>query len=216
MKPFTITCLLLLVGCLPAAAAKTPDTEYFRNMHIFWSRLYGEGGETLYCGRRFGGDKGKGINIEHIFPMSWAVNTLNCRNRSDCRSHSPRFNRIEADMHNLYPARAVINKERSALAFGVVPGEFRNFGYCDFEIDRRQRLAEPRPEVRGNIARAMFYMQATYDLKIFSRQGKILKQWHWEDPPDAEERRRNRIIEKIQGNRNRFVDHPELVKRLRF
>jgi len=230
MKRLAITFVLFLIGALSAAEAsapgsrssipagntKIPDTEYFQNMRLFWSRLYGKGGETLYCGQRFGPNKGRGINIEHIFPMSWVINTLNCRDRSHCRSVSPRFNKIEADMHNLYPARAHINKERGARAFGMVAGEPRKFGRCDFEIDRKRRLIEPRPEVRGNIARAMFYMHSTYGLKLFSRQGKLLKQWHREDPPDAGERHRNEIIERLQGKRNPFIDRPELVKNLRF
>ncbi len=114
-------------------------------------------------------------------------------------------------MHNLYPALAKINRARGSLAFGLVQGEPRRFGSCDVEIDRQKRQLEPRPEVRGNIARAMFYMHATYGLKLFSRQKKRLKQWHKQDPPDSEEQRRNRIIEQIQGQRNLFIDHPEQV-----
>ena len=115
-------------------------------------------------------------------------------------------------MHNLYPALAKINKVRGSQAFGLVRGEPRRFGSCDFEIDPQKRQVEPRPEVRGNIARAMFYMHATYDLKLFSRQKKRLKQWHRQDPPDGEELRRNQIIEQIQGQRNLFIDHPEQVE----
>ena len=36
-----------------------------------------------------------------------------------------------------------------------------------------------------------------------------LLQWHLEDPPDDEERARNEVIYRFQGNRNPFVDHPE-------
>ena len=82
--------------------------------------------------------------------------------------------------------------------------------------DRRRRNVEPRPAARGNIARAMFYMQETYDLKIFRRQAELLKRWHGEDPPDRDEKRRNQAIAEIQGNRNRFIDDPKAVDRLRF
>ena len=35
--------------------------------------------------------------------------------------------------------------------------------------------------------------------------------WHHADPPDADERGRNDVVECYQGNRNPFVDHPEWV-----
>ncbi|VAX06677.1 hypothetical protein MNBD_GAMMA26-437 [hydrothermal vent metagenome] len=216
MKYTIITCILILYGAVPAAIAKTPSTEYFRNMPQFWGQLYGKGGETLYCGQSFGPFKGRGINIEHVFPMGWVAKDLNCGKRSQCRTTSAKFNRIEADMHNLYPARAKINKTRSSYAYGIIQGELRRFGRCDFEIDQQKRLAEPRPEVRGNIARAMLYMHTTYDLKLFSRQGKLLIKWHRNDPPDREEQRRNRIIEHLQGVHNPFIDNPGLADNLRF
>ncbi len=208
MRGLLVCGLLLLCG---GAVAKPPDTAYFRNLPLFWSQLYGDGGHTLYCNRPFGPRKGRRINVEHVFPMGWVARALGCGSRSRCRATSPRFNRIEADMHNLYPALARINKARGSRAFGRVPGERRAFGTCDFEIDAQKGWVEPRPAVRGNIARAMLYMQSRYGLKLFPRQARLLRQWHREDPPDPEERRRNRIIERLQGERNPFIDHPERV-----
>ena len=98
----------------------------------------------------------------------------------------------------------------------MVNGERRLFGRCDFELDDQQRLVEPRPAVRGEIARAMFYMQQEYGVKIFRRQAELLRRWHRRDPPDAMERIRNDRIERLQGNRNPFIDRPELVQRLQF
>jgi len=199
-----------------ASAYRKPDGEYFNVLPLFWSKVYPNGGETLYCGRRFGSNKGRAINIEHVFPMSWALKGFRCRDRNHCRRTSPEFNRIEADMHNLYPARKDINHSRSSHAFAMLKGEKRRFGRCDFELDQRRRRVEPRPSSRGNIARAMFYMYDTYDLTIFRKQGDLLKRWHRLDPPDAEELRRNNAIEKIQGSRNKFIDRPGLAYKLRF
>lgn len=183
---------------------------------MFWGQVYAKGGETLYCAKFFGHRKGRGINIEHIFPMSWVMKTEGCRSRKQCRKSSQRFNQIEADMHNLYPARSDINEERSSMAFAEIEGEKRRFGNCDFEIDRHKYRVEPRPASRGNIARAMFYMHDTYGLKIFKRQGNMLKRWHRKDPPDQEEHRRNALIGDIQGIRNRFIDTPSAADKLKF
>ncbi len=212
-----ISCILfIMTGIFSTAVAQRPNTAYFKNMPLFWSQLYGKGGNTLYCNQPFGINKGRQINIEHIFPMGWVTKALGCGSRRHCRTVSPLFNKIEADMHNLYPALAKINKARGSRAYGMVKGESRKFGHCDFEIDPKKRRVEPRPAIRGNIARALFYMHASYNLRLFPRQAKLLKQWHREDQPDREELRRNQIIEQIQGRRNPFIDHPEQVDALPF
>jgi hypothetical protein len=40
----------------------------------------------------------------------------------------------------------------------------------------------------------------------YGQDQDVLKQWHWQDPPDAWEISRNDFIESEQGNRNPFVD----------
>ncbi len=102
------------------------------------------------------------------------------------------------------------------MPYGDIRGEARRFGKCDFEIDDRRRVAEPRTKVRGDVARAMFYMHDTYQIQIYAKHGRLLKRWHRADPPSAEERRRNDVIERLQGTRNRFIDDPDAVDALRF
>jgi len=216
--PLTILVLataLLSSGTLLASGQQAFD-DYFEAKPPFWRNVYPEGGKTLYCGEAFGPHKGRSINVEHVYPMSWVMKAQRCGSRDDCRRHDRRFNQIEADMHNFYPSRKDINKARSSFPFGTIKGEHREYGHCDFEFDPRTRKVEPRPTARGNIARAMFYMQDTYDLKIYRRQGKMLQRWNREDPPDREEQQRNDRIEAVQGNRNRFIDHPQAADRLRF
>jgi endonuclease I len=43
----------------------------------------------------------------------------------------------------------------------------------------------------------------------FHGKKSVLLQWSKMDPPDAFEKKRNDVIESIQGNRNPFIDHPE-------
>ncbi|MCF6236832.1 MAG: endonuclease [Gammaproteobacteria bacterium] len=155
--PHILVLTLFLLFCSNSFAWKKPDTEYFKTLPKFWGALYANGGKTLYCGREFGSRHGRDINAEHVFPMAWVTKSLKCGKRKQCRSNSHQFNVIVADMHNIFPALAKINRQRSAYAFAELPGEPKK-GTCDFEIDKRKRLAEPRPAVRGDIARAMFYM----------------------------------------------------------
>jgi deoxyribonuclease-1 len=164
----------------------------------------------------FNSRRGKQFNVEHVMPMSWAMKKLNCKDRDSCRRNSQRFRQIEADIHNLYPSRRDINQARGSFPFAMVRGEQRHFGQCDFELDRKRRVVEPRTSVRGDIARAMFYMYDQYEIRIHARQAKLLKQWNRQDPPDGFEIKRNEVIEKLQGNRNRFIDNPSAAEQLRF
>ncbi len=93
--------------------------------------------------------------------------------------------------------------------------------------------------LRGNVARAILYMDIRYeggthgvtgfpepDLRLTDNAALItqsggnasiaymgllatLLAWHDQDPPDEREVLRNGIVQSFQGNRNPFVDHPE-------
>ncbi len=197
-----------------AGAEQGAIADYESARPVFWDKLYAGGGTTLYCNQPFGSRRGRGINIEHVFPMSWVAYSLKCGKRWQCRKRSERFNRIEADLHNLYPADSSINEARSNFRFGNIAGEQRVFGSCDFEIDRRRRIAEPGPNARGKIARSMFYMHDQYGLYLKRELSRLLLKWHFQHPPDRKEKRRNEAIEMLQGTRNRYIDHPAQAKRL--
>lgn len=196
----------------------TPIKDYKTARPMLWHSVYPTGGKTLYCSEPFDSDRRKGYNVEHVFPMSWATNGLNCGKRKQCRTRSKAFNLVEADLHNLFPSRADVNQDRSSFRFGDVQGESRAYGArCDFEVSERNRVAEPAPEKRGEVARAMFYMADRYKpqgLVLFKKQALLLEKWHRADPPSKEELRRNDVIETLQGNRNRFIDSPGEVHRL--
>jgi len=203
-------------GARARNVAGGPISDYQQARPVFWRELYAGGGETLYCAQRFGARKGKSINIEHVFPMSWVTRHLRCGERDECRRASTRFNRIEADLHNLWPALKNVNKARRSHPFAVIKGEKQWLRGCDFEVDERRRVVEPREQARGEIARSMFYMAKQYGLNIRARQGETLKRWHRDDPVSSTERRRNDLIERLQGNRNSYIDDPRSADRLRF
>lgn len=183
---------------------RIPDYETARK--VFWKELYNKGGKTLYCGRKLKSSYNKGVNIEHVFPASWMAYSLRCGKRKQCRENNTEFNRIEADLHNLYPSRSDVNKARSNFRFAIILGEQRVFGQCDFEFDEKHRMAEPSPEARGRIARAMLYMSDQHDLYLKRKQESLLIDWDKRYPPQQAEYKRNDRIEVLQGNRNRFID----------
>ena len=191
--------LALLMGGSAAAEG------YLEMIPVFWRGLYPNGGEGLYCGDRFAA-RDRSYNIEHVYPMSWVGKALRCGDRRQCRQRSALFNRIESDMHNMYPARKDLNKLRGSMSFAELRGERHVERGCDMEVDQKSRRVEPRPAVRGNIARAMLYLSDTYDLKIYERQRRMLERWHREDPVDEQERARNRRIAQIQGNSNPWIE----------
>lgn len=218
MRVWSIVALVCVVTACERTGMTVPINDYEQARGIFWRSLYSGDGNTLYCQQAFSGRSRAGINIEHVFPMGWVTNSLDCGTRKQCRVRSDLFNRIEADLHNLYPARADVNYQRSAYSFSEISGELRRFGAdCDFEVDQRARRAEPSPAVRGEVARAMFYMADRYKsqgLKLFKKQAKLLQRWHQADPPSQHEVYRNDRIEQLQGNRNLFIDKPDSLSKL--
>ncbi len=135
------------------------------------------------------------------------------RGKAPCAKTSKGSGAMETDMHNLFPAVSGVAKTRSGLPFGIASGGKRPFDGCDFKIGAE--AVEPAASVRGDIARAYFYMSQTYKVPIMEDYETLLRQWHLADPPDSWELDRNSSIEEAQGNRNPFIDQPELVERIR-
>jgi deoxyribonuclease-1 len=203
--------LLLWISVLPVSADQVRIANYNAARDIFWNQLYPNGGTTLYCGEPFA-RQNTTLNVEHVYAASWMTKFLGCGSRTQCRRTSGRFNHMEADLHNLYPDLEVTNAARSDFRFTVIPGERPTVRpTCDFEHDKRQRLVEPRPEVRGDIARALLYMEFEYGAPLDPTMRALMVQWHHEDPPTDAERARNEQIEMLEGKRNPFIDQPHLV-----
>jgi deoxyribonuclease-1 len=121
------------------------------------------------------------------------------------RKQSRKFRYMESDLYNLVPAIGEINGLRSNYSFAMIPGEEREFGTCDMEI--KNRMAEPRSEIRGDIARIYFYMNWAYpgnDILSKTNQ-RLFEAWDIEDPIDDWECERTKRIEGIQRNQNPFV-----------
>ena len=125
------------------------------------------------------------------------------------------------DIHHLRPTDVQVNGLRGNLDFDYGGTAVNGCDGCF----RTTTSWEPPNDVKGDVARMLFYMAVRYepgdavDLELNDRvnngsipyHGKIsvLLEWHAQDPVSAWEQQRNEKIEKIQGNRNPFIDHPE-------
>jgi deoxyribonuclease-1 len=67
-------------------------------------------------------------------------------------------------------------------------------------------LFEPRPEVRGIIARTYLYFQGRYRLQVSKQQNKLFTVWDDQYPVTKEECEITRAKAKIQGWTNQFVE----------
>lgn len=155
------------------------------------------------------------IEAEHIMSAWEFGHNLSCwtdaeigEGRHDCEETSELFNKMESDLHNLYPAIGEVNKERSNYGFTEYLAN-RNtiepFGRCEMYISPSDRLALPPKRSRGIIARAYLYMSYRYQLPIDKNHLELYYKWDREFPPDGNECKRNHLIEKVQGNSNPFM-----------
>lgn len=119
--------------------------------------------------------------------------------RKNCKK-DPTFNKMEGDMMNLVPAIGEVNGDRSNFKYGMIEGEPRIYGQCDFEVDFKAKVAEPAPNIRGDIARIYFYMSDTYKINLSKQQRQLMEAWDKADPVDEWERERN---ERIRGQGER-------------
>lgn len=135
------------------------------------------------------------------------------------------------DLHAIRAVDVTVNNARGNKAFDE-GGEPYIDGDGPTSCRRDGDSWEPRPEVRVDVARALFYMAVRYegaelDLELTEEArgqsdkeplhgvASTLLRWHEQDPPDDAERLRNDRVEELQGNRNPFIGNPELAGKVR-
>lgn len=177
-----------------------------------WQWTGSSGGRTQLnsCGYRTRAlpQRAQRIEWEHVVPASWLGRQRQCwqqGGRKHCREHDPLFNLMEADMHNLSPVIGEVNADRSAFRFGHAPQTPAMYGRCASRTDFKQRVFQPRPEVRGMVARINFYMHDRYNLSMSQQQQRLFIQWHQAYPVSPWELERDRRIKAVIGHSNPFV-----------
>ena len=146
------------------------------------------------------------INCEHTWPRS--------RMAPEERDGRPTamYSHQQADIHNLLPATPLANSTRGNFPFGEVVNAVNTLGpdVVLGEDADGNRVFQPRAERRGDVARVLFYYSIRWGGDIPAFEEVVLRRWSAADPPDDYERRRNDAIEQVQGNRNPFIDCPDL------
>lgn len=142
------------------------------------------------------------INVEHTWPQSRFNSKMST-------------NAQKSDLHHLFPTDSEMNRIRGNMRFGEVDAPAKKLRCPESKMGsvngQSGDFFEPPNKHKGNVARALFYFSVRYQLPISSVEEAFLRKWHLQDPVDAEEVARNDQVYKIQGNRNPFIDFPELV-----
>ena len=143
------------------------------------------------------------FNVEHVIPQSWF------------KKRHP----MVADLHHLFTCEQDCNSFRSNIPY---------YDFDDYEVSlykeiiknscgKRDGNEKFEPENgKGEISRAILYFLLRYPNEI-SHDKQILldinlfKRWHDEHPVTLHEKHRNWAIYKLQGNRNPYIDFPELA-----
>lgn len=157
-----------------------------------------------------------GMNIEHSFPKSWWGKTTN---------------QAYKDLFNLMPSEQRINSSKGNWVMGKVTGKVSTDNGCTKvgKNDDGITVWEPADKWKGDFARDYFYMVTAYSGLNWTSAGldmleknewptlkpwayKLLLEWARQDPVDDIERDRNEAVYGIQGNRNPFIDYPNLAE----
>ena len=169
--------------------------------------------------KRYFGSKGSavsGMNIEHSVAKSWWGGN---QNNAYC------------DLHHLNPSDQNANSRKSNYPLGELTSVSWDNGVTfvgKANIDGSSMNAyEPCDEYKGDFARVFMYMFTCYQdltweytwmnyekstyptLKPWAVE--LLLKWHKQDPVSEKEVNRNNAVYAVQGNRNPYVDYPQLA-----
>ena len=129
-----------------------------------------------------------------------------------------------ADLHHIRPAEKKVNGTRSNRLYGYAPNGTNVTGNNSSLVGGKYASKgdggyfEPLDNVKGDVARICLYVYVRWNsqwgaesiTKVF-QSVDVLLEWCELDPVDTWEMGRNEVIQNIQGNRNVFIDYPELA-----
>ena len=171
----------------------------------------------------------KGMNIEHSVPKSWWGDAYD-----ETATPLTRFKYDGSyDLHHLTPSDAAANTAKSNYPLGEVDSPLVDNGVTKVGTGqangRATNLFEPADEYKGDFARMYLYFVTCYQdyswkssaLSMFAQNSyptlntygqSLLLKWHRQDPVSQKEIDRNNAVYSFQGNRNPFIDYPNMVE----
>lgn len=170
-----------------------------------------------------GNSAASGMNIEHSFAKSWW---------GDGRQAAQ-------DVQHLCPSNSTANSAKGSWPMAVVDGKitFNNGAIKVGESSSKAGMTiiawEPSDEYKGDFARMYMYMVTAYeDYATLWRANSVnqldnntypvfeqwtvdlILKWNRQDPVSQKEITRTNEAYKIQGNRNPYIDYPELAEHI--
>ena len=171
----------------------------------------------------------KGMNIEHSVPKSGWGDAYD-----EPATPLTRFKYDGSyDLHHLTPSDAAANTAKSNYPLGEVDSPLFDNGVTKVGTGqangRATNLFEPADEYKGDFARMYLYFVTCYQdyswkssaLSMFAQNSyptlnaygqSLLLKWHRQDPVSQKEIDRNNAVYSFQGNRNPFIDYPNMVE----
>ena len=121
-----------------------------------------------------------------------------------------------ADIHHIRPTIISVNSTRGNLKLGNISGSKTEVKYNSKGTGCYigGGYFEPSDEIKGDVARIIFYVSVRYGYSITASGVADLDDlllWNAMDPVSIEEKNRNEYAYSIQGNRNPFIDHSFLA-----
>lgn len=175
----------------------------------------------------WGGESGNAeayTDLHHLVPADGAANNV--------KSNYPLGEKTENDGLTLswptqdkyHNGHLYVSKDHVCSRVWNVPSDMQdNFGDA-------AKVWEPADIYKGDFARMYLYVVCAYEGEIHWQTNymftsdnqnlttikpwalELLLRWHRNDTVSQKELDRNNVVENIQGNRNPFIDYPELVE----
>ncbi len=208
-----------LMGNTCKMSGKSYDS--LRNAYIYVDKDLNNSANIIgfYDGASFSGkwDSGKTWNREHVWPQSKGAES------GSSMGH---------DMQAVRPALKAQNSDRGNAGYGETG---KTYDPNDIKIDNPYYKSSNMGSYRGDCARIILYdfivygQDGAYKNSLYNgkaqlyqklstsgvfESAEILIKWHMQDPPSLTEMVRNDGGQQYQGNRNPWIDYPELAIQL--
>ena len=174
-----------------------------------------------YFGQSASSSAVSGMNKEHGIAQSWWGGGTRIDGKIGC------------DIMHVMPSDTEANSRKSNYGMGIVSTQSWTNGSIKVGKGKAGsngtiQLWEPADEWKGDFARIYFYIVTCYEEKDLTKaEGsntmlsgtypklqdwavELYMKWSREDPVSAIERQRNDSVQKVQSNRNPYVDFPGL------